>query len=629
MNGRNPEETVAGSASRRKPTPIGNASDKAPPASAAEREAAPVADVGLKPFRFGTATAGDEVLVDLERFLAERMLVQGNSGSGKSTAAEEICLQTKGQIQQFIIDADGQFRRLRESGDYIVAAKAGGQCVATQDSAAVLAQRLLQLNTSAVLDIAELTLPERREFVKRFLESMMEASEELWHPVLVVVDEAHNYAPQRGNAVSTPAVIDLMSRGRRRGFCGVLVTQRIAKLHKDAVSEAGNKVIGRTVGDVDIKRVGDELGLGKSQRNELRDLAPGTFRVIGSAFSTQLAEAKVDFNPSVAAKRWSSPGPAKPSPQIEEALRELRDLPAEAESEPRTVARLQDKIEELERALRARRPVGDSAAEVQRRVDDAVRRARADATAEIKRREARLRVAENRIPAVIRRVDSISADVRRLRGDLSELLPTSAGQGRPAELPRRDRRGGTGARRQSRATSGTPPAGEEQLPSGAARMLRVLAECSPTTLSKEQWATLAGLKPTSGTFGKYVSALFACEYVSRQDRGYTSTRAGSERIGRDGLRRFTAPEWLRRWEDAIGRAPARVLREIVTAHPDGVTREELATNCGLSPSSGTFNSYCALLLRKQLAEVRDRRMCIGSILFAYGAPTAAPTTAGE
>jgi DNA helicase HerA-like ATPase len=60
-------------------------------------------------------------------------------------------------------------------------------------------------------------------------------------------------------------VIALMDSGRKRGFCGVLATQRISKLSKDATAECNNKLIGRSV-EADAKRAGEELGLARARR---------------------------------------------------------------------------------------------------------------------------------------------------------------------------------------------------------------------------------------------------------------------------------------------------------------------------------------------------------------------------
>jgi hypothetical protein len=40
-----------------------------------------------------------------------------------------------------------------------------------------------------------------------------------------------------GEAESTEAVISLMSQGRKRGYTGIIATQRLSKLHKDAAAE--------------------------------------------------------------------------------------------------------------------------------------------------------------------------------------------------------------------------------------------------------------------------------------------------------------------------------------------------------------------------------------------------------
>jgi hypothetical protein len=42
-----------------------------------------------------------------------------------------------------------------------------------------------------------------------------------------------------------------MSQGRKRGFAGIIATQRLSKLHKDAAAEANNVIIGRTWLDAD------------------------------------------------------------------------------------------------------------------------------------------------------------------------------------------------------------------------------------------------------------------------------------------------------------------------------------------------------------------------------------------
>ena len=52
----------------------------------------------------GTTTAGSPATLDLEELLATRLLVQGNSGSGKSHLLRRLMEQSAAWVQQAVID---------------------------------------------------------------------------------------------------------------------------------------------------------------------------------------------------------------------------------------------------------------------------------------------------------------------------------------------------------------------------------------------------------------------------------------------------------------------------------------------------------------------------------------------
>ena len=140
-----------------------------------------------------TFAIGDGLTCDLDRLVDTRLLVQANSGGGKSWCLRRILEQTHGKVQHLVIDPEGEFASLRERFDYVHAAKSGADTAADPRAAALLAERLLELKVSAVLDIYELKAHERVRFVRLFLEALINAPKTLWHPALVVVDEAHVY----------------------------------------------------------------------------------------------------------------------------------------------------------------------------------------------------------------------------------------------------------------------------------------------------------------------------------------------------------------------------------------------------------------------------------------------------
>ena len=136
-----------------------------------------------------------------------------------------------------------------------------------------------------MLDLYALRLSERRAFVRGFLEGLLALPRSLWRPALVVIDEAHRFAPERGGGEgeSLDAVVTLCTQGRKRGLGAVLATQRLSKLHKDAAAELLNVFVGRTGLDVDVRRSADALGLDRGGRAELKALRPGDFFAVGPA----------------------------------------------------------------------------------------------------------------------------------------------------------------------------------------------------------------------------------------------------------------------------------------------------------------------------------------------------------
>lgn len=288
---------------------------------------------------------GPGVTCDLDRLVDTRLLVQANSGGGKSWLLRRLLEQTHGYVQHLVIDPEGEFASLREKFDYVLAARSGGDTAADPRTAGLLAERLLDLKVSAILDIYELKPHERIAFVRRFLEALIDAPKALWHPALVVVDEAHVYCPQVGEAESAGAVKDLATRGRKRGFCALLATQRLSKLHKDAAAECNNKLIGRTSLDVDMKRAADELGLASRDEVTLRVLDSGQFYAFGPAFNKfpegvrRVDVGLVDTTHPKAGARLAFSAPP-PTSKVKALLPKLADLPAEAEERVKSVETL-------------------------------------------------------------------------------------------------------------------------------------------------------------------------------------------------------------------------------------------------------------------------------------------------
>ena len=298
--------------------------------------------------------------INLPTFVDSRALICANSGGGKSYAVRKILEESSNKVMSIILDVEGEFRTLREKFDFLLIGNEGDVKL-NMKSAKLIPKKIMELEVSTIIDISDLKRSERIKYVKDFLEGLMELPRKgendisYWKPCLIVLDEAHLIAGQQEKQDSCSSVIDLMTRGRKRGYCGILCTQRISKLHKDAVAEANNIMIGRTGLDIDMKRASEILGFtSKQDMLTLRDLEAGEFYVFGTAISRHVTKAFVGevqtTHPKVGMDLRKEI--IKPTDNIIKILSKIKDLPQEAEKELRELNDYKKEVMDLKRQIR-------------------------------------------------------------------------------------------------------------------------------------------------------------------------------------------------------------------------------------------------------------------------------------
>jgi DNA helicase HerA-like ATPase len=235
----------------------------------------------------GTTNTGTSARLDLEELLATRLLVQGNSGSGKSHLLRRLLEQSAQWVQQCVIDPEGDFVTLADKFGHVVVEADRSEHELTR-----IAGRIRQHRVSVVLSLEGLEAENQMRAAAAFLGGLFDADRDFWYPMLVVVDEAQLFAPAASGEVSDDArklslgaMTNLMCRGRKRGLAGVIATQRLAKLAKNVAAEASNFLMGRTFLDIDMARAGDLLGMDRRGTEMFRDLQKGNFVALGPALS--------------------------------------------------------------------------------------------------------------------------------------------------------------------------------------------------------------------------------------------------------------------------------------------------------------------------------------------------------
>jgi len=531
-----------------------------------------------------TFNVGHGLSCDLSTLIDTRLLIQANSGGGKSWCLRRLLEQTHGRVQHLVIDPEGEFASLRERYDYILAAPSDGDTAAHPRTAKLLAERLLELGVSAILDIYELNPDDRKLFVSRFLDALVNAPRALWHPALIVLDEAHIFAPEKEESPSATAVKAMASRGRKRGFCLVAATQRIAKLSKDVAAECNNKLIGRCVQDVDMARAAGELGFAKSDQQKFRALDAGEFFAFGPALSRNVSFVRVGTvetsHPKAGARLGFAPPP--PTAKVRALLPKLADLPAEAEARERNVADLQKEIGGLKRELTEARK-----AQTETRVERVeVPTITRDMLQRVTETVENVRTEGDAIGEYLQRVvtdahHKLTTAIDPILVSLNQLVSAQRQSAAPAA--KAPVSGIRPAARISRPAPQTVQSGD--LSKVERTFLTVLAQRDGKSTTRNQLAVFAGYSSKSRHVDNTISGLRVKGFVGGSSTALTMTEPGAAALGRfvalpsgADLREY----WI---ANAGGAAEAAMLRVLFEAYPRALSRDELAEASNYSVTS--------------------------------------------
>jgi hypothetical protein len=547
----------------------------------------------------------ENVSLDVDKLLSSRLLVQANSGKGKSHLLRRIAEQLFGKIQIIIIDPEGEFATLREKYGYVLVGK-GGETPADPRSAGLVAHKLLELRASAVCDLYEMKPATRHEWVKKFLEAMIDAPKNLWHPCIVIVDEAHVFCPEKGAGESeaSDAMIGLATRGRKRGFACIFATQRLGKLRKDAAAELLNVMIGGTFIDVDRKRAADALGVYGAEVHkffdEIKVMERGYFYTLGPALSLDrilchVGDVETSHPEAGSAKHAAEPPP--PPEAIAKLLPKLSDLPREAEEKARTEGELRKEIRELKAQLRTQpKPTVDDSQKV-RELEQLVKAltAYAGKTEDFIADQA---TAMGNAIGVLERMCKIQPpdpDLRKVAKIIPKYIPAGVSFVHPKPFTPENRP--KPAIASAIASNGDLTGPERRILKALGELLSIGKEAPP----KNMVAGWAGYSPIGGAFGNPIGKLRSSGLLDYPTPGTVAlTESGRAAVGpcdppsrEEILGRIeqicTGPEW-------------KILSALIEHGPEQMTKEDLAAASGYSPVGGAFGNPIGALRSKGLLD---------------------------
>ena len=180
----------------------------------------------------------------------ETIAVLGRRGSGKSNTGTVIIEQLAAAGQQFVlIDPKGEGWGLKARGaggpgiDVIVFGEPEGDLPLREEHGETLAEFVVKSGRSVVLSLAGIDSDAAaRRFVARFAERLytLKKKPENHGPLMVVIEEAHLFVPQRVEGAQADVVSRLqrlVRQGRSMGIGVTLIDQRPASVNKDVLTQ--------------------------------------------------------------------------------------------------------------------------------------------------------------------------------------------------------------------------------------------------------------------------------------------------------------------------------------------------------------------------------------------------------
>jgi len=585
-------------------------------------------------------TLGPGLVLPVEA-VTETFAILAKRGAGKTYTAAVLVEEMMGAgLPVVIVDPVGVWWGLRSSADgrsdglpVVIFGGDHADLPLAETAGGLLADLVVDDRVPAVLDLSTLSKSAGRRFMTDFAERLYHRNRD---PLHLVLDEADAFAPQRtdpGGQRLLGAIEDLVRRGRARGIGVTLITQRPAVLNKDVLTQAEVLIALRMTGPRDVAAIDEWVRLHAEQdqatelKRSLPSLPVGTAWVWSPGWLGLLQRVAVRHRSTFDSSATPKAGqrrvtPTRLAPIDLVALRE-RIIGMATDAAATDPTALRARVDELERELTVLRAATPRPERVEVPVlDPATADQLEQWVADIRDLCTTLGVAATQVSDQLAAARAGTAPALRRAAPTAPQLarqpserPSPTPPARHVVAPKRHPDPGP-----DRSTGGEVHAVAPPLKAGAHRMLRTLARHHPMRVTRAQLATLSRFKVTGGTFSTYFSALRRAGLITEHDGLIALTDQGRAAAGVSAVAPASTAELLEQWRGALKAGARTMLDLLIEAHPNPLTRDELADRAGYEPTGGTFNTYLSTLRRNGLADVTADTARANDVLFLAVTP---------
>lgn len=554
--------------------------------------------------------------------VTEAIGIVATRGAGKSFTSAVVLEEAYAAGVPFVvIDPNGVYWGLRSNakGDgpglpvYVLGGQRGDLPL-EPTAGKLVANLVVDSGHSFVLDLSDMpTKNAARTFVAAFLDHLHRRKSRARTTLLLVVDEADEFAPQnpRGEtARSLGAMETIAKRGRAWGLGIVMITQRTQALNKDVLdlietlivmrqlSERSRGAVKGWIADKDLR---DELGVMES----LQSLPTGTAWV-WSPLREMLERVQVRRIRTFDSYATPKPGETR----VEPSSRSELDLDALGEEMRATVERAKENDPKELRLMNAalQRRVAEAESSIERlQRDSEVAQARVERVVEKIEVPVFSEATIEALNEVVRNLTGVSRDVAAAAESIESAVRDVAAKlvqrVREVEPPPRAAPPAKPAAAARPVRTPQPAAnGDVVLNRKAERMVLAVLAQYPEGRTKRQTAILAGYASKGGGFNGALSKLRTAGLIIGSDP-IQITDAGFAAIDGQYEPLPVGRALLDHWLSTLNRAAERaVLQVLYDTNGEALDKQTLADRAGYEAAGGGFNGALSKLRTLELIE---------------------------
>lgn len=545
--------------------------------------------------------------------------ILATKGAGKSNAAVVMAEEMyDAGVPWVAVDPKGDWWGIRSSGDgkgpglpIVVFGGRHGDVPLEPTAGHLIADLVLAQRLTCVLDVSQFTKADTVRFLTAFGDRLFRhADDDGAEPLHLFLEEAHEYLPQQvpGPLAQMVSVWQrIVKQGRFKGLGCTLISQRSSSLNKDVLELVDTLIVLRTIGPRSRDAIKAWV---KDQDVDEKLLASLPSLASGEAWMWSPGELQIMQRIHFRRRRTFDSGATPKVGQARRAPATLADVDLAAIKE-----QMADTIEKAK---------ADDPAELRKQLAEA-RRELASAINRQSEPVVEVQVERVEVPVlsdeVVARLEAVGEQVWPLSAALRDAL-AAAGDLRDGRFdahetrtlqrtPPRTRTASTSPEPQVTAPRRADIGEDSTLPEGERRVLTAIAQ-HVDGVSREQLSILTAYKRS--TRDKYLQLLNGRGYVHVTGKTIIATDAGVDALG-SAFEPLPVGAALREhWLRELPEGEARILRELVDAYPDGVTRDELSEHTGYKRS--TRDKYLQLLRARHLITVSDGAPRAADMLFS-------------